>query len=153
MLYNIYFSPTGGTKKVADILVRNPGGEVCEVDVCCDIEKMALQAEDVCLIFVPSFAGRVPQVAIERLKKISGNGAKVVLNCVYGNREWDDTLTELRTPLRAADLFVWRRSLLLLNTPFSGSLLLVVQIKKMHWSLRNLSGKSLKNLIAMFSES
>ena len=99
MLYNIYFSPTGGTKKVADILAGNLGGEVCEVDICCDIEKMTLQAEDVCLVSVPSFAGRVPQVAVERIKKISGNGAKAILNCVYGNREWDDTLTELQDTL------------------------------------------------------
>ena len=99
MLYNIYFSPTGGTKKVADILVGNLGKEFFDVDICCDIEKMTLQAEDVCLVSVPSFAGRVPQVAVERLKKISGNGAKAVLNCVYGNREWDDTLTELQDTL------------------------------------------------------
>ena len=99
MLYNIYFSPTGGTKKVADILVSNLGGEVCKVDICCDIKKMTLQAEDGCLVSVPSFAGRVPQVAVERIKKISGNGAKAILNCVYGNREWDDTLTELQDAL------------------------------------------------------
>ena len=101
MLYNIYFSPTGGTKKVADILVGNLGGEVCEVDICCDIEKMMLQAGDVCLVSVPSFAGRVPQIAVERMKKISGNGAKAILNCVYGNREWDDTLTELQDTLES----------------------------------------------------
>ena len=99
MLYNIYFSPTGGTKRVADILVSNLGGEFCEVDVCCDIEKMTLQAEDICFVSVPSFAGRIPQIAVERLKKISGNGAKAILNCVYGNREWDDTLTELQDTL------------------------------------------------------
>ena len=101
MNYNIYFSPTGGTKKVADILVSNLGKEVCDVDICCDIENMTLQAEDVCLVSVPSFAGRVPQIAVERLKKISGNGAKAILNCVYGNREWDDTLTELQDTLEA----------------------------------------------------
>ncbi|MBQ9776437.1 MAG: 4Fe-4S ferredoxin [Lentisphaeria bacterium] len=99
MLYNIYFSPTGGTKKVADILVANMGGECREIDLCQEIEAMSLQAEDVCLVSVPSFAGRVPQIAVERIKKISGNGAKAILNCVYGNREWDDTLTELQDTL------------------------------------------------------
>ena len=99
MNYNIYFSPTGGTKKVADILVSKLDGEFCEVDICRDIESMTLQADDVCLVSVPSFAGRVPAVAIERLKKISANGAKAILNCVYGNREWDDTLTELQDAL------------------------------------------------------
>ena len=99
MLYNIYFSPTGGTKKVADILVGNLGGECREIDLCREIESLALQAEDVCLVSVPSFAGRVPQIAVERIRKITGNGAKAVLNCVYGNREWDDTLTELQDAL------------------------------------------------------
>ena len=40
-----------------------------------------------------------PQIAVERIKKIAGNGAKAILNCVYGNREWDDTLTELQDTL------------------------------------------------------
>ena len=101
MNYSIYFSPTGGTKKVADILVSNLGGVFCEVDICRDIESMTFQADDVCLVSVPSFAGRVPAVAIERLKKFSGNGAKAILNCVYGNREWDDTLTELQDTLES----------------------------------------------------
>ena len=99
MLYNIYFSPTGGTKKVADILIGNLGGACREIDLCREIESLALQAEDVCLVSVPSFAGRVPQIAVKRLKKIFGNGAKAILNCVYGNREWDDTLTELQDTL------------------------------------------------------
>ena len=47
MNYNIYFSPTGGTKKVVDILVSNLGGEFCEVDISRDIENMTLQADDV----------------------------------------------------------------------------------------------------------
>ena len=101
MNYNIYFSPTGGTKRVSDILVSNLNGEYCDVDICRDIESMTLQADDVCLISVPSFAGRVPQIAAERLKKISANGAKAILNCVYGNREWDDTLTELQDTLES----------------------------------------------------
>ena len=60
---------------------------------------MALTGEDLCLVSVPSYGGRVPAVAVERLRRISGGGAKVVLVCVYGNREWDDTLTELQDVL------------------------------------------------------
>ena len=86
---------------MADILAGNLGGGGCDVDICCDIENMTLQADDICLVSVPSFAGRVPQIAVERLKKISGNGAKAILNCVYGNREWDDTLTELQDTLES----------------------------------------------------
>ncbi len=99
MNYNIYFSPTGGTKKVADILVRGFGGEFREIDLCCDLDAMVLTEKDVCLISVPSYAGRVPGIAIERIKKITANGAKAILSCVYGNREWEDTLTELQDTL------------------------------------------------------
>ena len=99
MYYNIYFSPTGGTKKIADTLADNLAGEFAEIDLCRDIEPITLTAEDVCIISVPSFGGRVPAVNVERLQKINGNGAKVILNCVYGNRHWDDTLTELQDVL------------------------------------------------------
>ena len=68
MNYNIYFSPTGGTKKVADILVSNLNGEFCDVDISRDIECMTLQSDDVCLVSVPSFAGRVPQIVAVMLK-------------------------------------------------------------------------------------
>ena len=60
---------------------------------------MNLTAEDVCLVSVPSYGGRVPGVALDRLAAIKANGAKAVLVCVYGNREWEDTLTELQDML------------------------------------------------------
>ncbi len=97
--YNIHFSPTGGTRKVADILCGALEGDFNEIDLCCDIEQTSLGKEDICLVSVPSYGGRVPETAIERLKKISGNGAKAILNCVYGNRAWEDTLTELQDTL------------------------------------------------------
>ena len=97
--YNIHFSPTGGTRKVADIICSALDGEFNEIDLCSNIEKLSLCEEDICLVSVPSYGGRVPATAIERLKKISGNRAKAVLNCVYGNRAWEDTLTELQDTL------------------------------------------------------
>lgn len=97
--YKIVFSPTGGTEKVSAILAAAMGGDWQEIDLCCDIQPVSLKAEDVCLVAVPSYGGRVPGVAIERVKRISGNGAKAVLVCVYGNRAWEDTLTELQDAL------------------------------------------------------
>lgn len=97
--YTIYFSPTGGTKKVADALVAHLKGVYQEIDLCKEGAHAAFQKEDVCLVSVPSYGGRVPAIAIERLQMLSGNGAKAILNCVYGNREWEDTLTELQDTL------------------------------------------------------
>lgn len=97
--YNIYFSPTGGTRKVADILAGALGGDWHEIDLCREIVSMTLKPEDVCLISVPSYGGRVPKVNLDRLCRITGNGARAILVCVYGNRDWDDTLTELQDVL------------------------------------------------------
>lgn len=99
--YSIYFSPTGGTKKVADILAENIFGKYKEIDLCKDTEKTELTEEDVCIFSVPSYGGRVPAVAIKRIKNISAKGTKAILNCVYGNRAWEDTLTELQDTLES----------------------------------------------------
>ena len=99
--YTIHFSPTGGTKKVAEHLAAAMEGDWREIDLCREMEPMTLNPEDTCLISVPSYGGRVPAVAVERLRRIPGNGAKAVLVCVYGNREWDDTLTELQDVLES----------------------------------------------------
>ena len=47
------------------------------------------------LVAMPSFGGRAPAAAIERLRKIAGNGGKCTLVCVYGNRAYEDTLAEM----------------------------------------------------------
>ena len=94
--YSIYFSPTGGTRRVADLLAGALGGAWQQIDLCKEPEPVVLGPEDLCLISVPSYGGRVPALNLVRLRRISGQGAKAVLVCVYGNREWDDTLTELQ---------------------------------------------------------
>lgn len=97
--HHIYFSPTGGTKKAGDILAENLFETYHEVDLCKEPADMKFESEDVCLISVPSYGGRVPATAIERIAKFSANGTRAILNCVYGNRDWEDTLTELQDTL------------------------------------------------------
>ncbi len=97
MLYNICFSPTGGTRKVADILVKKLASECVFVDLCDpDMVPITLTDEDIAVISVPSYGGRVPCTASERFEKINGNNARAVLVCVYGNRAYEDTLAELK---------------------------------------------------------
>ena len=54
------------------------------------------------MIAVPSYGGRVPAVAAERLGMMRGNGAQAVLVCVYGNRAYEDTLVELEDAAKGA---------------------------------------------------
>ncbi len=103
--FEITFSPTGGTKKAADILTHALAEQVLEVDLCdrtADFSGFALNSDDIALIAIPSYGGRVPQTAMDRLGAISGNNARAVLVCVYGNRAYDDTLAELMDASRKA---------------------------------------------------
>lgn len=104
-IYEIYFSPTGGTKKVADHLTNALSGDVVTVDLTdsrADFHRIALTQEDIAVIAVPSYGGRVPSPAAERLAALHGNGARAVLVCVYGNRAYEDTLVELEDTARQA---------------------------------------------------
>lgn len=94
----IIFSPTGGTEEVANIIGRQLSEMTKKIDLCdanTDFTKCEITLDDMVLIAMPSFGGRAPAVAIQRLKKIAGNGAKCTLVCVYGNRAYEDTLAEM----------------------------------------------------------
>lgn len=94
----IIFSPTGGTEKVAHIIGRQWSESIVKIDLCdskIDFSECDINKEDQVLVAMPSFGGRAPSAAIERLKKIAGNGARCTLVCVYGNRAYEDTLAEM----------------------------------------------------------
>lgn len=99
--YKIIFSPTGGTQKCASLLAAGIAENWKEIDISLSSPQTTLTAEDVCIVAVPSFGGRVPPLATKCLEHISGNGAKAVLLCVYGNRAFEDTLAELQDTLES----------------------------------------------------
>lgn len=108
-IYEICFSPTGGTKKVSGCLASEWACEPVNVDLSdCkkDFHDVALTHEDVALIAVPSYSGRVPAIAAERITQIQGNGARAIIVCVYGNRAYEDTLVELQDCARKAGFSV-----------------------------------------------
>lgn len=101
-IINITFSPTGSTNKVARIISAAMGKCDKEIDLTCrNLTTQSLTADDVAIIAVPSYSGRVPALVTERLKSVNGNGAKAVLITVYGNREYEDTLVELEDLAKA----------------------------------------------------
>ena len=94
----IVFSPTGGTEKVARILGGCWDDNAVVIDLSdaeTDFSKCSIDSGDQVIVAMPSFGGRAPAVAIERLAKIEGNGSKCTLVCVYGNRAYEDTLVEM----------------------------------------------------------
>lgn len=99
----LVFSPTGGVKKVADAITKHWNASVENIDLSdaeADFLQCVFQAEDVVLIALPSYGGRIPAAAAERLRKTHGNAAKCILVCVYGNRAYEDTLAEMEDVAR-----------------------------------------------------
>lgn len=95
----IIFSPTGGTEKVADTIVKEWGMPVSKIDLSnakTDYSTLSLDKGDVAVIAVPSYGGRVPELAVQRISKIRANQTRCIIVCVYGNRAYEDTLIELK---------------------------------------------------------
>ena len=88
-IHQITFSPTGGTRRVSELLCKGIAADSNLTGLCTKLENLKypiINADDLVVISMPVYAGRVPALAVERLKGIKANGAKCVIVAVYGNR-------------------------------------------------------------------
>lgn len=96
------FSPTGGTQRVADAICA--GMSVTKLDLCAPVAEQGVTAPLVAVL--PVYGGRLPVVAVERLRALKGRGQAAVAVVVYGNRAYEDALLELQDELTAAGFTV-----------------------------------------------
>lgn len=110
----MYFSGTGTTAKVTSAVAYNmwehmkaaAGTSQYEKAPNIDFtpkaarhEKYAFDADDIVVFGTPVIAGRVPNVLLKFLDTLEGGGAMAVPVVLYGNRNFDDALIELRNIL------------------------------------------------------
>lgn len=108
-ILQLTFSPTGGTERAAGLITSEWGGPVERVDLtdpAADLSACRVGPGDLVLIAMPSYGGRVPALAAERLARVRGNAARCVLLCVYGNRAYEDTLVEMEDLAKASGFTV-----------------------------------------------
>lgn len=99
-MYEIVFSATGRTQRVVDIITKEWNEDKIKVDLSQrDMKDLYLNKNDVCLIAVPVYGGRIPTIASDHLKKIHGDNTTAIMVVVYGNRDYDDALVELEDVL------------------------------------------------------
>ncbi|MEG0291391.1 MAG: EFR1 family ferrodoxin [Anaerovoracaceae bacterium] len=98
----IYFSPSGGTKLIADKLETHLGKVGTNYDLLLNPPKEVVEFKenDLVIVLMPVFAGRIPKICPEMLGKFNGNGANAISIVVYGNRDYDDALLELENILK-----------------------------------------------------
>lgn len=94
---SIYFSATYTTKRVVEAVAKNLSNELKVYDITNDVatETVEIPADELVLVGVPVYAGRVPAMAAERLRRFKGDNTPVVVVAVYGNRHYDDAVLEL----------------------------------------------------------
>jgi len=96
----VYFSPTGTTQKVLESIAKGIAVE--------DIEHINLTlpegtkqmippfSGELVIIGAPVHGGRLPVDAINRFKRLKASKTLAILIVVYGNREFEDALLELK---------------------------------------------------------
>ncbi|QBG48935.1 4Fe-4S dicluster domain-containing protein [Verrucomicrobia bacterium S94] len=97
-IHLIYFSPTTTTRQTLKAIACGTNGTVqSETDLTCRSPEIlpVFRKNDLVLIGMPVYAGRLPQLAVQRFLSIKGNSAAAVPVVVYGNRHYDDALIEL----------------------------------------------------------
>lgn len=96
-LHLIYFSPTHTSAKIAYAVARGLGiAEVHETDLTFPSDETILSENELAVIAVPVYGGRVAETAMERLKNVTAKNSPVILTVLYGNRDYEDALLELR---------------------------------------------------------
>lgn len=99
----LYFSPTGGTEKIArfvtEELARHLGGEPAYVDFTRPENRQSeyrFAEDDLLVMASPVYAGRLPNKLMPvYASSIFGSNTPAVPLCVFGNRNHDQALREL----------------------------------------------------------
>lgn len=108
-IWAVYFSGTGTTRRTVE---RIAGGIAFRLNLpaeSVDFSRPAVRQEtlrfgekDLVVFGTPVYAGRVPNVLLPFLReRIMGGGALAVPVVLFGNRNYDDALIELRNILAA----------------------------------------------------
>ncbi len=107
-IWAMYFSATGTTEKIvtciADELAAREGGKA----ECYDFTlpqgregQPEFGENDVVVFGVPTYAGRIPNLLLKYVQSVKADGALAVPIVLYGNRNYDDSLMELKLTMEA----------------------------------------------------
>ena len=94
------FSPTGTTRKVLESIAQGIDvKDVAHLDMTLPREAretMPAFTDELVIIGAPVYGGRLPAEAVKRFKQLKADNTLAVLVVLYGNREFEDALLELK---------------------------------------------------------
>lgn len=97
-IHSVWFSATFTTRKIVREVVKGmeiPGTEH-DITMKTPAQEIRMAADELLVIGVPVYAGRIPVQSLAGIDALKGENTPAVIICVYGNRDYDDALLELR---------------------------------------------------------
>lgn len=93
-----YFSATGTTARYMQAISKGIDASQTNTIKLADIktDTITIPADELIVFGIPVFSGRVPEFARKAIQQIKGNNTPAIITCVYGNRDYDDALLELK---------------------------------------------------------
>lgn len=104
----IYFSATGTTRRIVRAVKETLPVSKTDYNLLRrPIEQdVQIASDNLLVVAMPVYNGRIPALAAESLKRMKGQGTPAIAIVVYGNREYDDALLEVKTMLEEQGFFV-----------------------------------------------
>ena len=95
----LYFSPTDGTKKIVKEIAKGMDLDYKDFNITLvenRKDELSFDENDIVIVGVPTYAGRFPKLLQPYTEKIKGNNSLAVFVATYGNRDYEDSLLELK---------------------------------------------------------
>jgi ferredoxin len=102
-VYAVYFSPTGTTEKAVLAVAEGTGLPTEKVDLTTLKARQAYQRsfgkDELVVAGMPVYGGRIPRNLDNFFSGLQGNNTRAIALVMYGNREYEDALIELKMRL------------------------------------------------------
>lgn len=101
--YAVYFSPTGTTGKAVTALAEGTGLPFEKIDLTLLTTRQTFNrsfaTNELVIVGLPVYGGRLPKNLDNFFSGLKGNNTPAVALVMYGNREYEDALIELKMQL------------------------------------------------------
>jgi ferredoxin len=108
--YAIFFSPTGTTQKAVIAFAKGTDVPLEKIDLTTTKSRQAFShsfgKDELVIIGLPVYGGRLPKNIEDFFSGLRGNKTPAVALVMYGNREYDDALIELKIRLEEQGFIV-----------------------------------------------
>jgi ferredoxin len=106
----VYFSPTGTTQKTVLTIAEGTGIPFRKIDLTLPEPRRSFKQtfgeDDLVIAGLPVYVGRLPMYLDDFFAGLNGNSTPAVAVVVYGNREYNDALIELKMRLEERGFIV-----------------------------------------------